>query len=117
MQKAIHLDTNGTIRRVLAIAEPEIITANPTGFDYIVIDDYTEPPALADAQMDKAYPMYHTTEQRFFWQVVHYQTTAGAELLQYMNVEEKLKRLEMENVALQEAVDTLLLDALTQEGV
>jgi len=117
MQKAIHIDSSGKlIERVLSIADPGIIDANPTGLSYTIIDDYRDPPTLVDAQLDKAYPMYNKQEKKFFWQVVNYQVTAGEDVLKFINMEEKMSRLEQENTSLKEVVDALLFDALVKGG-
>lgn len=44
MEKAIYYEKAGSqVERVLSIADPSIIEHNPTGLEYILIDDYTEP--------------------------------------------------------------------------
>lgn len=47
MQKAIHIESSvKDIVRVLSIMNPEDIENSPTNREYILIEDYTEPPEL-----------------------------------------------------------------------
>ncbi|WP_313524787.1 hypothetical protein [Anaerotignum sp.] len=56
MQKAIHVEDNDTVSRILSIADISIIENNPAGLFYIP-EEYVEPPVLANPALDKAYPM------------------------------------------------------------
>lgn len=77
MQKAIYIENTGkNVERVLSIADPSIIENNPTGLEYIIIEDYTEPPTVADPALDINYPMYDKINRAFKWITVHYQNTA-----------------------------------------
>lgn len=76
MQKAINLEPTGnTIARVLSIADPIAAEVSPNGLDYILIEDYSEPPELA-THMDIHYPLYNKAEGKFIWLTVNYQTAA-----------------------------------------
>ncbi len=60
MQRAINIDNTGkTVERVLSIADPAIIESNPTGIEYILIEDYVDPPEVIDPSLDINYPMYN----------------------------------------------------------
>lgn len=86
MQKAINIeDSDKQVARVLSIAEPDIIENNPTGREYIFIEDYTEPPAT-DNHMSINYPMWDKVNQRLFWIQIQYQNTATEELLEIENL-------------------------------
>ena len=77
MQKPINIDNTGkTIERVLSIADPSIMESNPTGIEYILIDDYVDPPEVADPSLDINYPMYNKDTKKFYWITVNYQNTA-----------------------------------------
>ena len=77
MQKAINIDNTGkTVERVLSIANPSIIENNPTGIEYILIEDYVEPPEVLNPSLDINYPMYNKETQKFYWVTVNYQNTA-----------------------------------------
>lgn len=53
MQKAIHIEHTGRrYERVLSIAEPFLIECNPTGTEYFLIEDFTEPPAVENPALD-----------------------------------------------------------------
>jgi len=101
MQKAINIEnSNKNIVRVLSIAEPEIIENNPTGREYILIEDYIEPPTL-DNPMSVNYPMWDKVSQRFKWVPIQYQNTATNEILEIEN-------LKAENRTLNETVNMLI---------
>ncbi len=101
MQKAIHIEnSNKNVVRVLSLAEPDIIENNPTDREYILVEDYTEPPAL-DNPMSVNYPMWDKVKQEFKWLQIQYQNTVTEELLEIEN-------LKAENITLNETVNMLI---------
>lgn len=114
MQKAIHVEDNNAVSRILSIADISIIENNPTGLLYIPVE-YVEEPKLADPALDKAYPMYNKNTGVMFWEVVNYQYTATDEVLARKNLEEKIRVIEQEKQKLQECVDMLLYDNLNTQ--
>lgn len=108
MQKAIHIEnTNKNIVRVLSIAEPEIIENNPTGRDYILIDDFTEPPEL-QSNLSVNYPIYDKANQQFKWVQIQYQNTMTEELLQIENLKVENSQLRNELNLANENIDMLI---------
>lgn len=86
MKKIINIENvSKNIVRVLSIAEPEVIENNPTDREYILIENYTEPPTL-DNHMSINYPMYDRVNQVFKWVQIQYQNTATEELLEIENL-------------------------------
>jgi hypothetical protein len=101
MNKAINIENTGkSIERVLSIINEEDMNFNPTGLNYILITDYTEPPEL-QTPLSKNYAMYDKVNGVFKWVPVQYQNTATEEILQIENLkaqleQEKSKRTEVE---------------------
>lgn len=92
MQKAIYVEKTGkNVERILSIADPSIIENNPTGLEYILIEDYTEPPTVVDPALDINYPMYDTVNKVFKWVTVNYQNTATDTHLAIENVKSDVK--------------------------
>jgi len=107
MNKAIHIEnTNKNIARVLSIAEPEIIDNNPTELEYILIDDFTEPPEL-QSHLSINYPMYDKINQEFKWIQIQYQNTATEELLQIENLKSENMQLKTDLQLANENIDIL----------
>lgn len=95
MQKAINLENSSrSVVRVLSIADPEVVENNPTGLEYILIEDFTEPPELGN-HLSINYPMYDKVNQQFKWVQVQYQNTMTEELLQIENL--KVENLQLRN--------------------
>ncbi|WP_313342486.1 hypothetical protein [Sedimentibacter sp.] len=119
MKRAINLESSSKqVVRVLSIAEQSVIENNPTNSNYILIDNYTEPPEL-DNHMSVNYPMWDKVNQIFKWVQIQYQNTATEELLEIENlkVENNTLRNELqtanENIdILTEAMADLIGDAL-----
>lgn len=98
MQKAINIESSSkNVVRVLSIADSEAIEHNPTGLEYILIEDFTEPPELEN-HLSINYPMYDKVNQQFKWVQVQYQNTMTEELLQIEN-------LKVENSQLTDALN------------
>lgn len=92
MQKAINIEiTDKNISRVLSIADPSIIENNPTDLEYILIDDYENPPVVEDLELDINYPMYNKELKKFYWITINYQTTANQQLIELENLSESTK--------------------------
>ena len=107
MNKAIHIEnTNKNIARVLSIADPEIIDNNPTELEYILIDDFTEPPEL-QSHLSINYPMYDKINQEFKWIQIQYQNTATEELLQIENLKSENMQLKTDLQLANENIDIL----------
>lgn len=107
MQKAIYIENTGKrVERVLSVADPSIIETNPTGLEYTLIDDYTEPPVVANPSLDINYPMYDTANKKFMWVTVNYMYTATDQILDIQN-------LKAQNAELQKTINIML----TGEGV
>ncbi len=86
MIKAINLEnSSNNVVRVLSIADPSVIENNPTGLEYILIEDFTEPPEL-ESHLSINYPMYDKVNQQFKWVQVQYQNTMTEELIQIENL-------------------------------
>lgn len=108
MQKAINIEnSNNNIVRVLSIAEPEILEYNPTDLDYILIEDFTEPPEL-ESHLSINYPMYDKVNQEFKWIQVQYQNTATEEMLQIENLKVENNTLKSELQSANENIDMLI---------
>lgn len=107
MQKAICLEqSNKNVVRVLAIAGTSIIEQNPTNSNYIVIEDYTEPPDL-DNPLSVNYPMYNKSNQSFKWVQIQYQNTATNELLEIENIKVENSILRTELLVANENINML----------
>lgn len=107
MQKAISLESsNKNIVRVLSIADSSIIENNPTGLEYILIDDFTEPPEL-QSHLSINYPMYDKINQEFKWMQIQYQNTATEELLQIENLKSENMQLKTDLQLANENIDIL----------
>ena len=108
MQKAISIENSSkNVVRVLSIAEPNIIENNPTGLEYILVDDFIEPPEL-DNPMSINYPMYDKVNQQFKWVQVQYQNTMTEELLQIENLKVENSQLRNELNLANENIDMLI---------
>jgi hypothetical protein len=108
MNKAINIENSSNdVVRVLSIAEPEIIENNPTGLEYILIEDFTEPPEL-DNPMSINYPMYDKVNQQFKWVQVQYQNTMTEELLQIENLKVENSQLRDELNLANENINMLI---------
>lgn len=107
MQKAINLENSSNdVVRVLSIAEPEVIANNPTGLEYILIEDFTEPPEL-QSHLSINYPMYDKINQEFKWIQIQYQNTATEELLQIENLKSENMQLKTDLQLANENIDIL----------
>lgn len=93
MQKAIHIDGNGTIKRILSITDISAIENSPNGLTYIAVE-YVEPPEIEDTNRDIAYPMYNNATGEMFWQVVNYQNSAAEYMLDNQNLKYQVSQLE-----------------------
>lgn len=98
MIKAINIENSSkNVVRVLSIADPSVIENNPTGLEYILIEDFTEPPEL-DNHLSINYPMYDKVNKQFKWVQVQYQNTMTEEML-------NIENLKVENLQLKNEVD------------
>lgn len=108
MNKAINIENSGkNVVRVLSIAEPEIIENNPTGLEYILIEDFTEPPEL-DNHLSINYPMYDKVNRQFKWVQVQYQNAMTEELIQIENLKVENSQLRNELNLANENIDMLI---------
>lgn len=108
MQKAIHIEnSNNNVVRVLSIANSEVITNNPTGLTYILINDYTEPPVL-DNPLAINYPMYDKVNKQFKWVQIQYQNTATEEMLNIENLKVENSQLKSELNLAKENINMLI---------
>jgi len=108
MNKAINIEnSSNNIVRVLSIADPSVITNNPTGLEYILIDDFTEPPELNN-HLSINYPMYDKVNRQFKWVQVQYQNTMTEELLQIENLKVENSHLRNELNLANENIDMLI---------
>lgn len=108
MQKAINVENSSkNVVRVLSIAEPPIIENNPTGLEYFLIGDFTEPPEL-DNQLSINYPMYDKINKQFKWVQVQYQNTMTEEMLQIDNLKVENSILQTELLTANENIDMLI---------
>jgi hypothetical protein len=100
MQKAIYIENTGkVIERILSVAEPQILENNPTGRNYILVEDFVEEPEL-QTPTSINYPMYNTQTGEVLWIQIDYKNTAPPELLEIEN-------LKAENKILNENINTL----------
>ena len=107
MKKAISIEnSNKNIVRVLSVSEPDIIENNPTGREYILVDDFSEPPEL-QSPMSVNYCMYNKSTQEVIWQQVQYQNTATEELLEIENLKVENTQLKSELQQANENIDML----------
>lgn len=108
MRKAIHIDSTGkNVERVLSIINAEDIAFNPTGLNYVVIDDYVEPPEL-ETPLSKNYAMYDKVNKVFKWVQVQYQNTATEEILQIENLKSENQQLRNELQSANENINMLI---------
>lgn len=108
MKKAIYIEvTNKTVARVLSIADEAVINSNPTELEYILIEDFTEPPAL-DNHLSINYPMYDKINKQFKWVQVQYQNTMTEELIQIENLKVENSQLRNELHSANESIDMLI---------
>lgn len=107
MQKAINLEQSSkNVVRVLSIMNPEDIENNPTDRQYILIDNYTEPPVM-DNPMSVNYPMWDKVNQIFKWVQIQYQNTATEELLEIENLKTENNFLKSQHKSANENIDML----------
>jgi len=108
MNKAINIENSSkNVVRVLSIAEPEIIENNPTDREYILIEDFVEPPELQN-HLSVNYPIYDKVNQQFKWVQVQYQNTMTEELLQIENLKVENSQLRNELNLANENIDMLI---------
>lgn len=108
MQKAICVENiNKNIVRILSIAEPEILENNPTDREYILINDFIEPPILLN-HLSINYPMYDKINQQFKWVQIQYQNTATEELLAIENLQSENNILKDQLQTANENIDMLI---------
>lgn len=107
MQKVINIEnSNKQIVRVLSIAEPDIIENNPTNQNYILVDNFPDPPETT-SHMSVNYCMYNKTTQEIIWQQVQYQNTATNELLEIENLKVENTQLKSDLQTANENIDSL----------
>ncbi len=107
MQKAINIENSSKqVVRVLSIAEPDIIENNPTNRNYILVDDFTEPPETT-SHMSVNYCMYDKVAQEVIWQQIQYQNTATEELLEIENLKVENTILKTQLQSANENIDML----------
>ena len=108
MEKAINIENTGkNVVRVLSIAEPTVIENNPTGLEYILVSDFTEPPEL-ESHLSINYPMYDKVNQQFKWVQVQYQNTVTEELIQIENLKVENSLLHDDLNSANENIDMLI---------
>ena len=108
MQKAINIENiNKNVVRVLSIADPSVIENSPTGLEYFLIEDFTEPLEL-DNHMSINYPMYDKVNKQFKWVQVQYQNTMTEELIQIENLKVENSQLRNELHLANENIDMLI---------
>lgn len=117
MQKAIHIDGNGTFKRILSITDISAVEDSPNGLVYIPVE-YVEQPEVEDTNRDIVYPMYNSETGVMFWQVINYQNAATDLMLDNQNLKIQVAQL---NVSLAEKeaelIDTQLAVAELAELV
>lgn len=107
MNKAIHIENSSkNVVRVLSIADETVLENNPTGLEYILIEDFTEPPEL-ESHLSINYPMYDKINQEFKWIQIQYQNTATEELLQIENLKSENMQLKTDLQLANENIDIL----------
>lgn len=105
MIKAINLENSSNdVVRVLSIADETIINNNPTGLEYILIEDFTEPPTLINS-LSINYPMYDKINKKFKWVQIQYQNTATEETLNIENLKITNAKLNAEIIDLQTTIN------------
>ena len=114
MQKAINIDNNGIISRILSIADISAVENSPNGAVYIAVE-WVEAPKL-NSNMDIAYPMYNSQTKTMFWQVVNYQNAATDIViennnlrLEVNNLQNELNATKEELATTQEALDAMIM--------
>lgn len=107
MKKAINIeDLNKQVVRVLSITEPDVIENNPTNQNYILVDNFTEPP-VTDNHMSVNYPMWDKVNQKLLWVQIQYQNTATEELLEIENLKVENSILKNQLQSANENIDFL----------
>ncbi len=107
MQKAINIENSSKqIVRVLSIADIDVIENNPTNLNYIIVDNFTEPPELK-SHMSINYCMYNKTTQEVTWKQIQYQNTATEELLEIENLKVENNILKNQLQTANENIDML----------
>jgi len=108
MNKVINVENSiSNVVRVLSIADESVIENNPTGLNYILINDFIEPPKL-DNQLSINYPMYNKANQKFKWVQVQYQNTATEEIFQIENLKAENYQLRNELNLANDNIDMLI---------
>jgi len=108
MNKAINIEsTSKTVARVLSIADETVIESNLTGFEYILIEDFMEPPALSNP-MAINYPMYDKVNKAFKWIQIAYQSTATEEILGIENLKAENSALKTDLSVASENINMLI---------
>jgi hypothetical protein len=108
MIKAINIENSrNSVVRVLSIADESVIEENPTTLDYILITDYTEPPASSNP-MAVNYPMYDKVNKKFKWKQIAYQNTATEELLEIENLKTENLALKVDLAAANDSINMLI---------
>lgn len=95
MNKAIHIDGAGIIKRILSITDISAVESSPNGLTYIAVE-YVEQPEIEDFNRDIAYPMYNTETGVMFWQIVNYQNAASDLMLENQNLKLQVSDLQNE---------------------
>lgn len=108
MNKAINIEISSkNVARVHSIINEEDIEFNPTGMEYILIEDFTEPPELNN-HLSINYPVYDKVNKQFKWVQVQYQNTMTEELLQIENLKVENSLLKNELDLANENIDMLI---------
>lgn len=104
IQKAINIEKSNTNSvRVLSIAEPEIIENNPTNREYILIDDYIDPPE-ADNHMIINYPMYNKIDKKFLWMQIDYQNVASDGIIEIEDIKNNISNINNTMITIDETL-------------
>lgn len=108
MNKAINIENSSkNIVRVLSIANETVIENNPTGLEYILINDFTEPPDLQN-NLSINYSMYDKANEIFIWKQIQYQNTATEEVLNIENIKMTLSITRSELATTNSNIDMLI---------
>lgn len=94
MQKAISIDQNRPIARILSVADISAVETSPNSLTYIAVE-WIDAPSI-DNVKEVAYPMYNTQTKEMFWQVVEYQNTINLVMIDNMNMKVQINELNSE---------------------
>lgn len=86
---------------------PEDIENNPTGREYILIEDYTVPSVL-DNPLSVNYSMYDKMNHAFKWVQIQYQNTATEGILEIENLKAANATLQVELATANENINLLI---------